>query len=552
MRLFSLGQSCLFLTAALYSPHGVSAAAVPRDATNAMVNDWESITPSPDLQWIPCFQNFTCARLEVPLDYGNPTRGSTAIAFMKLAAQNVTENTRNIVINPGGPGGSGVEILLANSIPFAEVIQAEHNVVGFDPRGVGFSGPNVDCWPSHPEARAQFEKLFYSDTSYASSTSLSHQFSAADFFGEACTAAVGGSNGSAAFVSSPAVARDLLAYTKAEQRAAGKPENEAKLSYYGISYGTVIGTTFAHLFPENVGPMILDGVLDVEDIYELGWRQNLYDSDKAIDAFYKYCNEGGPQSCAFWGPTPASIQHRLEKLLETLKYNPIPVPSSPTCSIPLLATYSGLKELALQAVFIPLQGFPVLANVFASLEKGDASVYMAAVTSGFLPSNPCNNGTQGTTKDINTLIKCVDGYNSHSLQTLDQYRSYVDSLTAESRFFGEVWPNNANGVTCRSFHVHPPQSGILSGKDTATPILFVSNEIDPVTPRRGAYKMSSVFRGSEVLIQASVGHTAIASVSKCLIQRAQAYFSHGQLPPHNTVCQPDVVPFQSVTRSAKV
>ncbi|KAL2840891.1 TAP-like protein-domain-containing protein [Aspergillus pseudoustus] len=550
MTVAALAKSCLFAGAILSSAFSASAMVLPRDQSSATVNDWESITPSSDLQWTPCFQNYTCARLQVPLDYGDPSRGTTAIAFIKLAAKKVTKNTRNVLINPGGPGGSGVDILLANAIPFADVIQAEHNVVGFDPRGVSHSGPEIDCWPDHPENRAQFEKLFYSETSYASSTSLSNQFAAADFFGKACTPTVGGKNGSAAFITASAVARDLLTYIKADQRAAGKPEKDAKLFYYGISYGTLLGTTFAHLFPDNVGPMILDGVLDVEDIYKLGWSKNLYDSDKAIEAFYDFCHRGGPKNCAFWGPSVKNIRERLHKLLDHLKYNPIPVSNSPACSLPLLATYSGVKEMALQAVFLPLGAFPVFAAVLAGLEKGDATAYVAAATGGLLPANPCNNGTQGSTQEIGTLIKCVDGYGSNPLSTLDEYRDYVKSQNAQSKFLGEVWPNNANGVLCRSFEVEPPESGRLHGsilekRKTATPILFVSAAIDPVTPERGAYKMSSVFEKSRVLIQDSVGHTAISAASSCLAQRAQEYFSHGRLPPQGTVCEPDVVPFQS-------
>jgi hypothetical protein len=159
-----------------------------------------------------------------------------------------------------------------------------------------------------------------------------------------------------------------------------------------------------------------------------------------------------------------NIRDRLRKLLDHLKYNPIPVSNSPACSLPLLATYSGVKEMALQAAFLPLGAFPLFAAVLAGLEKGDATAYVSAATGGLLPANPCNNGTQGTTQEIGTLIKCVDGYGSNPLKTLDQYRDYVKSQNDQSKFLGEVWPNNANGVLCRSFEVEPPESGRLHGK----------------------------------------------------------------------------------------
>jgi hypothetical protein len=155
----------------------------------------------------------------------------------------------------------------------------------------------------------------------------------------------------------------------------------------------------------------------------------------------------------------------MNKILAELKYHPIPVPTSEACNIPIMATYSGLKEFALMSTYTPHIQFPQLADVLAELERGNVSAYMSAVTSGSLPANPCNNGSVSTTEDVNTLIKCVDGYAGHHFQDISQFRDYYNLLTSQSSFFGEVWPNNANGVSCRSFHVNPPKSGRLHGEN---------------------------------------------------------------------------------------
>ncbi|OJJ00802.1 hypothetical protein ASPVEDRAFT_82357 [Aspergillus versicolor CBS 583.65] len=523
----------------------------PRSSPNITVDDWSSLPPSPDLKWTPCLQNYTCAKLQVPLDYGDPSRGTTGIAFLKLPAKNATNDTQSILINPGGPGGSGIETLLTDGSTLAEIVQGRHDIVGFDTRGVGQSGPVVDCWPGNPAARAQFESLYYPDSSDTSSTSIGRQYAAADIFGRACTDTVGGSNGTAAFVSTPAVARDMLSFVKAEH-AGGK--RDGKLWYIGVSYGTVLGATFAHLFPDHVGRMVLDGVDDAEDYYRLGWKANLYDTDKALDSFIDECFEAGPKNCSFWSNGAQNIRERLDTLLQDLHDQPIPIPTSDACPLPILATYSDLKQLILQSMYAPLQQFTTLADVLSSLEQGNTSAYAAAVTSGSISANPCNyNYTETGTEDINTLIACTDGVAGHgdqqSFQDLSQFKTYVDDLTKQSSFFGEVWPKTANAILCRSLDVSPPETGrlaesILETRHTANPILFATSEIDPVTPKRGAHKMSSVFPGSTVLTQNSTGHAAIVSATTCLVEHLQEYFQHGQLPPANTTCQPDVKPFQ--------
>ncbi|OKL60646.1 hypothetical protein UA08_04053 [Talaromyces atroroseus] len=543
----------------------VSATAIPSHTVRSTVDDWASVASSTTLQWTPCFENYTCAKLEVPLDYGDPSRGNTSIAISKYTAQNQRAETQNVVFKTGidagagGPGGvnSGRQIIRQNFVisdgqALSELLGGQHNIVGIDGRAVGHSGPTVDCWPGHPEQRAQFEKLYYPFISYASSVALETQFYAADIFGQACTSTVGGSNGNASFISTPAVARDMLTYIQAEQVAAGKPADDAKLTYWGLSYGTVLGVTFASMFPDKVDRMIVDGVLDASDYYDLAWKQNLFETDEAIKSFSQYCYQGGPQNCSFWGPSAANISDRFDSLLAELKYNPIPIPSSEACEIPLLATYSDLKQYALEALYTPLMYFPILADVLSSLEAGNTTDYLAAVMSGSIPADPCNNGTIGSTIDTDTLIKCVDGYGGTKYATLEEYRAYVETLTYESEVFGEVWPNNANTVACRSFDVEIPEAGklaasIMEPRNTLFPILFVTADIDPVTPKRNAYKMSSVFPGSVVLTQNSVRHfnqhTASARASSCLLEAVQAYLG-GQLPPANTTCQPDVLPFQ--------
>jgi pimeloyl-ACP methyl ester carboxylesterase len=242
--------------------------------------DSVQLTPRKSLQWTPCFDDFTCTRLEVPLQYDNPAMGNTAIAVMRLSAQNNSATAENILVNQGihihftcsavkltlsgGPGGSGVQLLMVAGSALSQLVGTQYNLIGFDPRGVNNSGPTVDCFPQDPDARATFKDLYYSDVTDSSSNSLENQYYASEIFGKWCIESFK-QNASGQYVSTPAVAQDMLSYIKAEQNVAGKPEEDAKLWNYGFSYGTVLGSTFAALFPKHVGRIVVDGVLDAED-----------------------------------------------------------------------------------------------------------------------------------------------------------------------------------------------------------------------------------------------------------------------------------------------
>jgi pimeloyl-ACP methyl ester carboxylesterase len=358
----------------------------------------------------------------------------------------------------GGPGGSGIKFLHDTGSELRQILGSQYNLVGFDPRGINHSGPIVDCFQDNPHARTAYERLFFSEISNASSISLETQFYSADLFGEWCSETIGQKNRSGIYISTPLVAQDMLTYAKAEQKAAGKSEADAEVWYYAVSYGTVLGATFASLFPNNVGRLILDGVVDAEDYYHNGWRSNLFQSDEALNTFSTFCYQSGPNNCSFWGPSSQNITDRLDNILAELKYHPIPKTGLGGTSTPGLATYSDLKQLMLLAVYFPLSVFPYLADILSGLENGDASSFVTAteLVGPFL-----------IPEDVDTMIKCVDGYGRSNYTTIEDYEEYVDILDGQSKYFGEVWPNNADGVLCRSVKLQLPESVIFQGMSTS-------------------------------------------------------------------------------------
>lgn len=451
--------------------HDFTTVGLPRldSSQDDRANEFFQIQSSRKLRWSPCYEaqspNLTCARLEVPMDYDDSSHGTTAIAFIKYTV-NPAEDAPSILINPGGPGGSGVRLVQKEGKSLAQVMGAKHNVVGFDPRGVQNSGPAVECWPDHPAKRAQFEKYFYWELPDVSSAALANVYYAADLFGAACSATVGGSRGNASFITTPLVARDMLAFIDAEHAAAKSESSvKAKLSYFGVSYGTILGATFASMFPDRIEKMILDGVFEASDYYSLKWRSNTRDTEKVLDSFFSSCFKAGASKCTFWGPSVHNISDRFDRIVTDLKSHPIPIPSPnpSTCGVPLMATYSDLKQFILRAMYAPLDTFSQLAAVLSGLEQGNTTAYESAVTSGAILGNPCANATEGLRPDVENLIGCADGWRGKKITSLKQFEDYVDNLTAQSRFFGDVWSITSPVVSCRSVDVKPPTSGKLPG-----------------------------------------------------------------------------------------
>lgn len=253
--------------------------------------DWTTITPSTDLEYHDCYDSYKCARLSLPLDWQDESSTATvAIAIIKSdAVVGLDDPTYGgpILSNPGGPGGSGVGALLGSAALQREMVdtpgQKHFEYVSFDPRGVGFSTPLVNCYrDSKVERAAMGLKTRGSGGLNGGPASLPYGLGLAQINGARCEQA----NGDLLkYVGTPSVARDTVAIvdkidaynkknSKKQQRAVmerarlqlqDNSTNLPRLQYLGFSYGTALGNYFASLFPGRVGRLLLDGVVDIDD-----------------------------------------------------------------------------------------------------------------------------------------------------------------------------------------------------------------------------------------------------------------------------------------------
>ncbi|KAM0346455.1 hypothetical protein ACHAPU_005520 [Fusarium lateritium] len=502
---------------------------------------WEKLKPSRELHWKSCYDKFECARLDVPMDWLKPSDDKRVVlGVIKLPAKSKSNPVSPLFVNPGGPGGSGVSFVRNDGHILQAAVGDNHDVISFDPRGVGVSTPRVECWGSSRK------RLLWTlqDTPVPDERPglIYDAYARASAFSGTCEKAME-DTGLLQFTGSASIARDML-------EILDKTGNE-KLRYWGFSYGTLLGGVFAGLYPERVERLVSDGNVDYHDWFNLGHENFVSDTDKIFDAFDTACHKVGPLKCAFHADSPKAIEKRRSDLLAQLKRSPVLLPAWSLDSgpeLPFLITYSHLQRLVQSSIYNPIRKFPQLAAVFAALEKGDGEPFLKMVLESpnkALNGNMCELSDTPSTMPLETAmewdafsaIMCSDS--KTVTDTPEELAEYFDRLTNKSRWAGAT--NTNFHVSCIGRKTRPKwkfTDDDFRG-DTAHPILFIGNMADNVTPLHSAFNNSAKFPSSVVLKQNSYGHCSLAAPSSCSLRYIREYFQNGTLPAAGTECDSD-------------
>ncbi|KAK4200084.1 Alpha/Beta hydrolase protein [Triangularia verruculosa] len=523
--------------------------------------NWIDITPSRTLVWHPCYSSdHDCARLDVPMDWQSPSDSSRVVlAIIRLrasttAAANKTAYRGPVFFNPGGPGGSGIWSLLDHGKELQVILGKEHyDLVSFDPRGIGNSVPRIECWSQQQDRGVWDLQDSVLGTVDAHPGVVYDSYARAYAFSQVCETNpdLAGADGILRHSSTAYHARDMLEII--EQMG------EEKLKYWGFSYGTVLGGTFAALWPNRVERMVNDGNVDYVEWYQGGYVNFLHDTDVVMEAFFTHCHRVGPLLCAFYSPTPSQIKFRLFSLLDSIRQSPILViqptnltTSGGTTPPPEIITYSKLRKMLSTALYQPSLRFPRIATVLSALESRNGIPYISYTNSdstlpslclaeSIPPSTPLSQPQEGT-PDAFPAVLCSDA--SYHPLTPSQFAEYAALLQNISYAAGAVQAEFRLSCIGRTIRPKWELSPEWSGIKTAFPILFVNNHADNVTPLVSARNNSRAFPGSAVLVQEGYGHTTLAAPSRCTAEKIRGYFQRGELPPGEGVgCKSDRLPF---------
>ena len=458
------------------------------------------------VDFVDCGDQLFCADVEMPMNWDDPSSESIVIATSYRQADK-KDPIGFVLFNPGGPGSSGYNWVLESSdFLGTKKLRENFNIMGFDPRGVGRSSA-VSCLTD-----AETDEFLYGVTGFELGSDEDIQAARASVkeFGQKCLEETG----------------DLLAHVDTVSAAKDMDVLRAvlgqeKLHYLGYSYGSLLGTTYANLFPDRVGQFVLDGAIDptVSDEQQTLFQIEAF--EKALRAFLESCEQY--TDCPFTGFVEGDLKTIREFFLE-LETNPLPTASGRELTI--WAAVTGL--------IMPLYSesyWPYLATAFdLALNNGQGDVFL-------LLADQYNDRAEDGTYSTNILaanyaISCVDSRASVNIFSMKRQNA---ALIEAAPTLGRYWQFGA--LRCESWPFDVKQKPTSYSATGAPTILVIGTTGDPATPYSQAQALAGrILDDAFLLTYNGEGHTIYGQQVPCVDNVVDKFFMTGELPDKDPNC----------------
>ncbi|WP_218004822.1 alpha/beta hydrolase [Actinomadura macra] len=514
------------------------------DTTSPVEQKRVDSVPTPKLGWYKCYGNAECATVRLPLDYDDPKGATTEIAVLRIKARNAKKRIGSLFVNPGGPGGQGTALAYqAPDFLGADVLD-RFDIVGFDPRGIGFSD-NVACFKSTKDQTLALAGL---DVAFPVGAKQEAAYiKSAKALGKGCSTT---GKKLAGAMSTAQAARDMDVL----RRAVG----DKTLSYLGFSYGTALGQYYANMFPDRLRVSAVDGVIN-----PVSWTgtpktadQTLDDRLLSADGAYKAlreilvrCGKAGKTKCQF--AAYGDPVKNFDVLAKRLKTKPADIDG-------MKVTYADLIGGMLGFLYLP-DGYEIVDAMVTDLWKATSSTSTAAEAAAARKALAARIAQRraeveqqkksaqkildfpyDNSLDAFSSVVCTDGLHP---KKAGNWPALTAASDKRAPYFGRAW--GWSSVQCAGDAWTVRDEDAYTGpfnRRTNAPVLFVGNYYDPATNYVDAVSSSKLLPNSRLLSSDSWGHTAYGT-SACVTKAVDGYLVNGTLPPVGTVCVGDIQPF---------
>ena len=461
------------------------------------------------LTWTSCGGGLECAVARAPIDWDAPADGAIELALVRHPATGTPQGS--ILLNPGGPGGSGWDYVYysGDSVAGPSVVE-NFDFVGWDPRGVGQS-TQVTCYTDGAEKDEQLYGTF--DAPYDTEEWVDELEVEMAEFATACDENTGEFLGNVDTVSN-AKDMDMIRAVLGDE----------KLNFLGYSYGTYFGTIYAALFPENVGRMVLDGALDPtqSDFESLKFQMAGFDS--AFRAFMGYCL--GQDDCPFTGSVDSALQE-VRGVLDGIDARELQNFDGRVLDSATLTT--GIIQNLYSESY-----WPDMIDIFIDLENDDPTT---AFTSADYYNQRDPGGTYASNaNDVYIAATCVDGdFATDPESTLDR----IAQIDAAAPILGKYATYDdfaVLDVACSNWPYPRADFPTDFSAPGSPPILVIGTSNDPATPYASSVKLASLLSQGVLISYDGEGHTIYNQGVPCVDDVVDAFFVDGTVPAADPMC----------------
>ena len=450
---------------------------------------------------------FTCAKVKVPLDYNNPGGETIEIAMKKRAASG--DSVGSLFINPGGPGGSGIELVESAGSYFSKNLVGSYDVVGFDPRGVGASTA-IDCLT---DAELDAERAGANDPATPSASATVER---AQQMNSACESKTS-TPGLLDHIDTISAARDLDILRAVD--------GQQVLTYLGFSYGTYLGATYAELFPSNTGRLVLDGAVDpslsAEDM-SLGQAKGF---EASLRAYVENC-QSAKLGCPLSGDVDSGVS-QIREFLESTKTAPIPTSDDNRPLTYDLALYGVLGSMYQTSLWPTLN----LALTQAMGNAGNPDGSMLLTIADAVASRQNDGSYSGNSAEALMAVNCLDfpvqGDNASWEQNAATVKEASPTFSAQL-----LYPD----AYCQGWGHESSRKREKITASGAAPILVVGTTGDPATPYAWSEALAQQLETGQLLTWKGNGHTAYGRSNDCVKNAVDTYLLNGTMPEKGLTC----------------